>query len=268
MHDQPWTECSDSWVISQSLALSFEVAKTGSKTSDGYSPLTGDLLGAVAGQEFFGYTIGAYSKVIQSISAIRLLGEELSRGQVSEDLDARAARVLKDLLDNSDDIAHRSIKEVEDDSPAPSPQTDRRSNQECREDRLYSLHFKIFRNAGLIYLYRTIFDAAPYVIGEFISAVLTDAMEFLELQGGSISIWPVFIAAVEACSEDDRTMVQRWIEFSCKLGIQNRHVARKIIQHVWEIRDAEALRHGRDPSEIVVDWRDVQEQLGFDILLL
>ncbi|RVX73393.1 hypothetical protein B0A52_03035 [Exophiala mesophila] len=268
MHDKPWTECSDAWVISQSLALSFEVGKTGSKTADGYSPLTGDLLGAVSGQEFFGYTIGAYSKVINSISAIRLLGEELSRGQISENLDTRAARVLKDLSDVTDDTAHIEVEEVDDDPNSPYCQTNRRSEQERREDRLYNLHFKIFRNAGLIYLYRTIFDAAPYVIGDFISAVLSDAMEFLDLQGGSISIWPVFIAAVEACKEEDRAMVQRWIEFSCKLGIQNRLVARKIIQHVWEARDAEALSHGRDPSEVVIDWRDVQEQLGFDILLL
>jgi hypothetical protein len=68
-----------------------------------------------------------------------------------------------------------------------------------RVEYLENLYIRIFRNATIIYPYRSILNVPPIAIAKHISAVLQDSMTFLRLQGGgSVSIRPVFVAATEA----------------------------------------------------------------------
>ncbi|KIW69501.1 hypothetical protein PV04_05374 [Phialophora macrospora] len=247
--DSPWTKSSDAWVISQSLALCFEIAHTGLIASSGRAQITDSLLERLSQVGHVGYTIGASSEVIQSISKIRQLAEAQSCGESATEIDIRSGKILVEI--NASDSTLSVTQPVEN-----------------RQEYLRSLHQRMFRNAAMIYLYRTIYNVVPDTIRDRVSQVLGDAMKFLDMGGGSISLWPVFIAAVETCTEQERDAVKRWLNYSCKLGIGNRHSARRIIEEVWRRRDQEA-RSGCTPVDnIAVDWRQVQSELQIDILLL
>ncbi|EXJ82755.1 hypothetical protein A1O3_06570 [Capronia epimyces CBS 606.96] len=273
---KPWGQSDDAWVISQSLALSFEVAQTGCKAPTRPSPLTDVLLGAVSSRKDFAYTIGAHRSVINSISAIRMLEGELAQGQVSADLDPRISRIWECLMseeaagdaDSDDKRVHWPPEEDRLVGEEGGGGGEEKTKSKTGRTRLNQLHLNIFRNATLVYFYRAFFDAPPFVTQRFVSRVLADATEFLDLNGGNISMWPVFIAAVEVCSDHDQRAVDRWLEFSYHLGLHNRLLARTIIHAVWRERDAEARRRAMHPSEVSVGWRDVQARLGLDICLL
>ncbi|KAH8698944.1 fungal-specific transcription factor domain-containing protein [Talaromyces proteolyticus] len=249
VQESPWVSSSDAWVISQSLSLSSEIARSGSGSSFGYSQINDTLLGSVSQVSQFGYTIGASGNVIQAISKIRWLAEGLSRGESLVDIDIQSGKILSELYTSGSDCV-------------------RSQALENRQEYLSNLHRRIFRNATIIYLYRTVYDVTPCAIQDRVSEVLHDTIDFLNMKGGSISIWPVFIAAVEACTEQGREMARRWLDYSCKLGIRNRHSARHIIQEVWKQRDEEAMLKHAQSGDIAVDWRQVQSWLGIDILLL
>ncbi|KAF9871507.1 Choline transport protein [Colletotrichum karsti] len=250
----PWMASSDSWVIAQSLAITFEIGYTGSGGFFDHLGITETseiLLRSVSVLDQFGYTIGASGAIIQMISQTRRLSLALSRGESSVQGHLQAKKII-DAIESSDPKPGSSITQTPDN----------------RQEYLSSLHRRIFRNAAMIYLYRTIYDVPPKAIRVRISEVLRDTTEFFELQGGSVSLWPVFIAAVETGTEWEKDMVQKWLDYSCKLGISNRLAARRIIEHVWKLREEEAVLRGTSPQDVVVDWRKVQVELGIDLLLL
>ena len=247
--DSPWTISFDAWVILQNLALSLEIARTGSGGSSDFSRNTDHLLESISRISQFGYTIGASSSVLQSICKVHRLVEALGSGESLIEVEIQCGKILGELATTESDwiITPRS---------------------HSRQDYLNSLHQRIFRNAAVIYLYRAIYDVAPFAVRDHVLTVLCDTISFLDVHGGSVSLWPVFIAAVEACSKKERALARKWLDYSCKLGISNRHAARCVIEEVWKQRDQEALLRDIEPEYVVLDWRRVQYHLKIDILLL
>jgi hypothetical protein len=246
LHEQPWTKSSDAWVLAQSLALSFEIAHTGSLGQATLSDVTDAILQSVSETEQFGYTIGASGDVIRCISRIRRLAQLRSTGERPGLVNIEAGRVLGEIRH------HRLDHEI---------------HEACSES-LCQLHQRIFRNAAAIYLYRTVYDVVPMMLQDRVSQTLQDTAEFLRSGGGSISIWPVFIAAVEAYTDEDMAVVRLWMSHSRRLGINNRLLAEKIVEEVWRQRKADAQALHVDCGLVSVDWRRVQPELGIDILLL
>ncbi|KUL88966.1 hypothetical protein ZTR_06123 [Talaromyces verruculosus] len=247
--DSPWTISFDAWVISQNLALSLEIARTGSGGSSDFSRNTDHLLESISRISEFGYTIGASSSVLQSICKVHRLVEALGSGESLIEAEVQCGKILGELATTESDWI----------ITPPS---------HSRQDYLNSLHQRIFRNAAVIYLYRAVYDVAPFAVRDHVLTVLCDTISFLDVHGGSVSLWPVFIAAVEACSKKERALARKWLDYSCKLGISNRHAARCVIEEVWKQRDQEALLRDIEPDYVVVDWRRVQYHLKIDILLL
>lgn len=245
----PWVTSTDAWIISQSLALSCEIGNTGSVVSAGRSQLTDVVLRSVSQLNKFGYTIGANSDVMESISDINRLEEAHLHGALPNEIDTQAGEILRKLKSS---LSLRQVTQVNPD----------------RRLHLSNLHQRIFCNATIVHLHRTIFNVAPSTVQEYVSRVLRDTAEFINLQGGSISLWPVFVAAVEACTNDNRGMAEAWLKFSCELGINNRHSARKIVLEVWDQREKISATTGLPLEAVIVDWRQVQSRLGIDILLL
>ncbi|KAJ5820643.1 hypothetical protein N7474_006234 [Penicillium riverlandense] len=226
-----------------------EIARTGSGGSFGCRYNTDHLLESISRISHFGYTIGASNAVLQSIMKVHRLAEALRSGESLIEVEVQCGKILGELgTSESDTII------------TPPSQS--------RQGYLSSLHRRIFRNAAVIYLYRVIYDVAPIAIRDQVFNVLCDTISFLDVKGGSVSLWPVFIAAVEACSKQERDLVRQWLEYSCKLGISNRRAARCIIEEVWKQRDQEALLRDIEPEYVAVDWRQVQYRLKIDILLL
>ncbi|CAG9990638.1 unnamed protein product [Clonostachys byssicola] len=258
LHGRDWTQSSDAWVISQSLALSLEIAQTGHVDSERHAGPTGMLLDALSTRSDFGYTIGSPRAALKAISTLQRADRvKDDDGLALDNLEVEisdALRILDSMQD--EDAEHQSNFHKE------------HSQRNERMDYLAKLHSRMFLNAVFIYLKRLKPGVTPSQVSIYTSSVLKDMSTFLDMDGGSISIWPVFVAAVEACAPSDRDLVRRWFEFSSRLGIENRVQARQIIEMVWETRDSVADETGCPVEETIVDWTTVQQALGIDILLL
>ncbi|RVX67711.1 hypothetical protein B0A52_07834 [Exophiala mesophila] len=269
MQQTPWLVSRDAWVLSQSLVLSFEVAQTSRTMIENRPTIIDDLCEAVSLQANFGYTIGASRDVLYALSTIRKLRIQLmKKEEIHQD---QFATVVEDLIrtlssEKLDALPASMIEEC--DTTEPRSENEQKSEKEKKNNYLQVLHRRIFRNAALIYLYRTIFNAVPAIIEQYISRALADTVEFLDLHGGSVSAWPVFMAAVEACSETDRANATKWLACSCALGIQNRHAIREIVESVWRERDEQAIALDTTPDQVEVDWTQVQQALKIDLLLI
>lgn len=167
-----------------------------------------------------------------------------------------------------EDKVEALMRVLESDEEGTKPTHSSMSSAEVAEGQLSQLHQSMFRNAATLYLYRTIYNATPRMVEHITHQVLTDTLTFLKLKGGSISLWPVFMVAVEACGQHDRAMVDRWLEYVCSLGINNRQTAGNIIREVWRRRDELAAQLGVEAADVVMDWRQVESELGMDLLLL
>jgi hypothetical protein len=259
MQQRPWTQSSQSWVISQSLSLSFEIAQTSNINKKDRSSLTDTLLESVSSRDEFGFTIGSSGRVLQVISEIRLLSERIASGDVPENLGELIQAYMAELTlpsedDNMEDLDFEASWET--------------TSKKDQAEYLYRLHLRLFRNAVIIYFFRTILNVPPQGVIEYVSAVLQDTLSFLRLHGAAVSMWPVFIAAVEAYETDHQQIVEQWLDISNKLGIQNRRTVEQVIRAVWEKRSHKAIKRGIRQSETPIDWREIQQHLGLDLLLL
>ncbi|KAL6812219.1 fungal-specific transcription factor domain-containing protein [Trichoderma camerunense] len=254
---QPWAQSSRSWVISQSLALSFEIAQTSNTHRRERSSITDTLLGGVSSKCEFGFTIGSSGQVLQVISNIRLLAERMATGDIPENPGELIQKYIAELTSPSESTEHFDIEEIWENTP-----------RKDRAEYLQRLHLRLFRNAAIIYLFRTVLNVPPQGVVKYVSTVLQDTLSFIQLHGGAVSMWPVFIAAVEAYEVKDQQIVEQWFDISGQLGIQNRRTAREVIRAVWEKRSQEATNRGLKQCQIAIDWREVQQFLGLDLLLL
>ncbi|PTB53557.1 hypothetical protein M431DRAFT_5871 [Trichoderma harzianum CBS 226.95] len=254
---QPWAQSSRSWVISQSLALSFEIAQTSNTHRRERSSITDTLLRDVSSRCEFGFTIGSSGQVLQVISNIRLLAERMATGDIPENPGELIQKYIAELTSPSESTEDFDIEEIWEST-----------SKKDRAEYLQRLHLRLFRNAAIIYLFRTVLNVPPQGVVKYVSTVLQDTLSFIQLHGGAVSMWPVFIAAVEAYEVKDQQIVEQWFDISGQLGIQNRRTAREVIRAVWEKRSQEAKNRGLKQSQIAIDWREVQQFLGLDLLLL
>lgn len=249
-------------MISQSIALSFEISQTGNTKPYGRSPLTEILLEGVASRQNFGYTIGASCDVLRIISSIRVLAERIALGDVPGDAGALIQAYLIDLAPQNYSTLEMNLD---------IPERDRILESLPKREQLKfldSLHLRLFRTAALIYLHQAIFKVPPRGVSKYVRSVLLDTMTFIHMRGGAVSMWPVFIAATEATDEEDQRMVERWLAISSQLGIQNRLTAARIIRRIWRERSQEAIARELEPDQVIIDWKRIQQQLGLDLLLL
>ena len=104
---------------------------------------------------------------------------------------------------------------------------------------------------------------APYV-----SLAFQNISAFCAESSGNFSLWPAFIAAVEAYTPEDIQSARQWLEQSINFGLGNRLPVKRIIEEVWRRRDDAHFERAMDKGLVAVDWRDVVRDLGIDILLV
>ncbi|EHK51102.1 hypothetical protein TRIATDRAFT_313892 [Trichoderma atroviride IMI 206040] len=262
VRQKPWAQSTHSWVISQSIALSFEISQTGNAKPHNRSPITEILFEGVASRQNFGYTIGASCNVLRIISSTRLFMERIAHGDVPDNLCLTVQSYIAELLPENHAQCGIDLDIPERESIVKSlPRTEQFKFLDC-------LHLRLFRTAALIYIYQAILKVPPRGVSKYVRSVLLDAMTFMYVRGGAISMWPVFIAATEATDEADQKMVECWLAVSSQLGIPNRLVAGTVIRQIWHDRAQEAIVRGVEPDQVVLDWKAVQQRLGVDLLLL
>ncbi|KAF4462713.1 hypothetical protein FALBO_10473 [Fusarium albosuccineum] len=131
-----------------------------------------------------------------------------------------------------------------------------------------SHHSRVVRNGMLIYLYRTLGNHSPSEVARYVSAVLEGVEHYRQAGGRNLTVWPVFQAAVEACTEADQAKARAWLADSLRLGIGNRYHIKKIVEQTWERRRLMADTLGLDVGDVVLDWREIRREANLDILLV
>jgi hypothetical protein len=127
-----------------------------------------------------------------------------------------------------------------------------------------------FVHATYVYMYRTLLNVPPHAVQSYVAKTFENVSRFYETGGGTrnFSIWPAFIAAVEAYTEEDLSKARQWLDWATCFGLGSRSLARKVVEEVWTRRAALAQFHGVSPGEIIVDWRETMHELDCDILLV
>lgn len=129
-------------------------------------------------------------------------------------------------------------------------------------------HVNAFISATYVYLYRSIYNLSPCDVRLFVCEVFENIHTFFAHGDGNLTLWPGFIAAVESYEESDLRAAKAWLDVAASVGMGNRLRIRTIVEEVWRMRDAASRETRKDKGSITIDWRDVMQKLGLDILLV
>jgi hypothetical protein len=259
------TRCLD---YHQNFALSNVVAQTVSNCSVASTDTIAeiyDLLTGVMTRSEFGYPIGATARLIKEIYQIRPLEEQITAAGytmgaqgLNEDMLVQVDRIIQHLQIPLGDEIEMYMKQQEpsDIIVLPPSRT------------MARLHLPLFNSAAMIYLFCIVLRYIPSAVAECVQEVLANSMTFFGLHCGSVSIWPAFMAAVEAYTPESLALAEQLLDFSQKQSFGNREDMQRVVHQVWEDRKQLAAERQCDPGEVFVDWRDVMKRLDVDVLLL
>lgn len=215
----------------------------------------------------FGFTIGAQRSLLECISAITTVSQQLRANPPTKtplDADRTVSQVLACLETLRTHENDDSRLESHDESP-PAADIDQPAP---RFSTLARYQLNAFIYATYIYLYRTLTDAPPQRVAPYVSLAFQNISAFCAESSGNFSLWPAFIAAVEAYTPEDMQSARQWLEQSINFGLGNRLPVKRIIEEVWRRRDDAHFERAMDKGLVAVDWRDVVRDLGIDILLV
>lgn len=266
---QPWMSSPDAWVVTQNFVLSMVLAHTAGRRSLSTMDSIANLYSVFSGvtrRTDFGYTIGGTARLIETIYKIRLLEEQILSAGCTNGIQA----MNEDMLLQVEEISAKLRVPIDEEIEAFMHHGDPDDMVASTRTRmLIKLHFRLFNNAVIIYFSRTVLQYPPAAVAEYVWEVLTDTMAFGELQdAATVSLWPVFVAAAEACSPEAQELANNYMVRSEKLGAGNRQEAQRIVHQVWADREQLAAEWHCDPSQVCLDWRDVMRRLDWDVLLL
>lgn len=233
------------------------------------SPVSAELAfgASISSTPQFGFTIGAQKSLLECISAIATVSQQMRSDPPAStqfDADRAVSHVLACLgllqaQANDGPPFHPDIDlalSTEPDQPAPHVQNVAR----------YQLNAFIY--ATYIYLYRSLMDVPPKRVATYVSLTFQNISAFCAQSSGNFSLWPAFIAAVEAYTEENMASAREWLQGSIHFGLGNRLPVKRIIEEVWQRRENAHFESTIDKGLITVDWRDVVRDLRVDILLV
>lgn len=232
-----------------------------------YSRISPDLSfsASISSTPQFGFTIGAQRSLLECISSIATVSQQLRSDPPAStqfDADRVTSQVLACLgllQEQTNDSRTSGIGlafSTEDNQPSP----------EVHDLARYQLNAFIY--ATYIYLYRSLAEAPPKRVAAYVSMTFREISAFYAQSSGNFSLWPAFIAAVEAYTEEDMASAREWLERSVHFGLGNRLPVKRIIEEVWQRREDLHLENTIEKGLIIVDWRDVVRDLDVDILLV
>lgn len=202
----------------------------------------------------FGLTIGASRLLMTCISDIHGLARDVKYGRVTGDV---TANILQ-KLDQCRQMALMNLRS--------GPDTENPQNPKHKSMTFY--HESAFIAATYIYLHRSVSNLPPQAIQKYVAEVFHNVGAFFSIDEGNFSLWPAFIAAVEAYEEIDLVSARAWLDNASKVGMGNRLKIQAVIQEVWRQREMIAIQSHRDVGSVIIDWRDVMADLKLDIVLV
>ncbi|KAG9773403.1 hypothetical protein KCU88_g5830, partial [Aureobasidium melanogenum] len=237
LEQKPWGKSQEAYIVTQNFALSVLISSTvddkflATERADGVNELDG-LLHDLMVRPVFGYTIGGTPHMLRALYQTRLLeaqikakGDTDTDGPPEPDADmfGRVGEILQlsyiPLADKVDSyVTHRKHSGV---TVLPRMRT------------LTLLHLRLFNTAIIIYLFCVVLRCPPSSMAQDVLQVLRDGTTFSEMQNGTVSVWPVFVAAAEAYTPEARALATHCLDMSLALGVANlRDILRVINQSV------------------------------------
>jgi hypothetical protein len=262
---EPWNLSEFAWVTTQSLCLINIVNETSIKhDSVTRNPCQSlrishkNLTSFISSATTFGFTIGATQLVMACIMDVRRLASDLKN------------ETDMAIIDETVNNLYTRLEECKEQQIIGLPPNGTGSLKMSKEERIAWYHLNAFIAATHIYLHRTVFDLPPgnEIIKRRVGEVFENVDNFLALSGGNLSLWPAFIAAVEACDEEHVSAAKKYLSFATSVGMGNRFKAKSIVEEVWRLREESSVTTGISSGNISVDWRDVMVDLDMDILLV
>jgi hypothetical protein len=151
---------------------------------------------------------------------------------------------------------------------------DNRFERPLEETRMQSIlnNAEAYRHSAFVYLYRTIRSlprSHPSVqnhahIALFACSNVVKLAEQCHDGPMSALLWPLFVAACEAVTEEDRKLaLAAFGGTERRQGMNNIARAWEIVQEVWRRKDLADLAG----DDIEVNWRDIGDEMGYNIVL-
>ncbi|KAM6511799.1 hypothetical protein FALCPG4_016792 [Fusarium falciforme] len=205
----------------------------------------------------FGFTIGAPRAILDCIAQVAGFQDKLQSppGMAPENLLLKLLLPLNQCLDQ-----HRTTVNL------TALSTDQAGTTKAPSEAVHQSH--AFMHAAYIYAYRSLLNVPPHAVQSHVTKALRHVSFFITTSPGNFSIWPAFIAAVEAFSEDNMTAARVWLNHAISFGIGSRNAMKRVVEEVWRRRQAISESSGLNRGLIVVDWRDVMQELDMDLLLI
>jgi hypothetical protein len=209
---------------------------------------------------FFGRTIGASSSILSCLSEINHLSRELTQ----TGFDGRADSPLLNFKQMLVFEPSCNLLEAGGDNYVDDACVDLLDIEQKAQE----MHLRAFEAATVIYYHQVSENATPEYLAPYVQAVLQYVSTFLRLCGGNYTLWPAFIAGVEAYSDSDMNKFSVLFENATSIGMRNRRKAREVMEQVWLIRSSIAAQTGQNPGEVRVNWRHIMRGLDIDVLLV
>ncbi|KAI1622108.1 fungal-specific transcription factor domain-containing protein [Exophiala viscosa] len=259
----PWARGHDAWVMTQTLAMFAIIAQTTSnhsRTSTGSLSEISHVLHDAMAHPRFGYTVGGNARLLNAIYQVRYLEEQITMARAVQDAAAdapirrEAEKIMREL----------HLSACDDDVDTYLSGTDTSSKMRGQ----VKMHLDLFAASIRIYCQRNVLHAPPSAVVDYVHQVLTLANALMDADCGAVFIWPVMVAAVEAYTPESQALARRFFDRAEKRGGANRKAMHRVIRQVWTDRERLASECCCDSGDVAIDWREVMESLGVDILLL
>ncbi|EXJ94894.1 hypothetical protein A1O1_00012 [Capronia coronata CBS 617.96] len=236
-----------------------------------------DMIASVSSRLEFGFTVGAAPQAAEGLSEAVTLIRQVKRHGLSEVYRSKINKLTERLSALATGQAQYSTS-------------------------LRDTHQTIFTLGIIIFIQRQTINPAPSALTPYSSRLFAciqniDARlscdqpaDRINRDSSHVSLWPVFLAAVECFRPQELRTARSWLGKLGKSGIGNRGDVSKVVQGVWKerrrryylqvgvISEAEDVDDDEDDyddlvdidgiGQIIVDWREVMRVQGVDILLV
>ncbi|KKA27187.1 hypothetical protein TD95_004677 [Thielaviopsis punctulata] len=128
-----------------------------------------------------------------------------------------------------------------------------------------------YRHSGSVFLYRSMYRCAQDhpLVQRHTHAALVHCMRTVQNAGPmSALLWPLFVAACEARTEEDRELARKtFLAVDRRQGMVNIQNAWTIVQEVWKRVDEKETGEKDEKEEDEDLWRIVSNDLGITVVL-
>lgn len=257
------------WVSIQSLNITKTIGETATiieeeSSSTGlraypeesWAPSLSSLISATPS---YGFTLGATRSILECIAEITKLQRTMAN--LETDISFRMDDTLEHILCRLNACRNQALVETTDEDCGVARST-------LNHELAVQSQNKAFIYASYIYLYRTVLDVPPRNVKSYVSETFRHVDAFFSKSDGNFSIWPAFIAAVEAYTIEDMASARRWLNRSTSFGMGNRESVCKVVHEVWRIRSERSTSMAMNAGIVAVDWREVMRETDCDVLLV